>query len=121
MRRDVDLLRKIVLSIEDQPGGSLNDELKIDGYTREQIGYHSYLLIDAGLAVGQDVSFLEDTSPIWHINHLTSKGHDFADAARSDGVWNKAKGIIKEQGGGFTIDLLRDLLARLVKGTLGLE
>jgi hypothetical protein len=121
MRRDIDLLRRIVLAVEDLPGGSLNTELEIDGYTREQIGYHSYLLIDAGLAQGRDATYLEGTSPVWHINHLTSKGHDFADAARSEGIWNKAKTKIKEQGGSFTVELLKDLLVRLIKGSMGLE
>lgn len=121
MRRDLDLIREIVLAVEDLPGGSLNQELAIEGRTREEIGYHSYLIIDAGLAKGQDAGFLEDTSPIWHINHLTAAGHDFADASRSDTTWSKAKSQLREHGGSFTIEIVKEVLTRVVKGSLGLE
>ena len=50
MKRDPDLIRKIILAVEDLPTGLVLDKIKIDGYTREQIGYHSYLIVDSGLA-----------------------------------------------------------------------
>ena len=121
MRRDLDLIRKIILAVEALPGGSLNQELKLDGYTREEVGYHSYLVVDSGLALGEDVGFMEDTSPIWQISQLTAAGHDFADSARNDTTWNKAKGLLMDKGGSFTIEIVKELLTRVVKGSLGLE
>lgn len=120
MRRDLDLIRQIVLAVEDLPGGSLNEELKVEGRTREEVGYHSYLIIDAGLAKGIDVKYLEDTSPIWQITQLTAAGHDFADASRNDTIWKKAKGKIGEHGGAFTIEIVKGVLTKLLKDSLGL-
>ena len=120
MKRDLDLVRKIVLAVEDLSTGTVLDEIEIEGYTREQIGYHCYLAIDAGLAKGVDVQTLSDTSPNWLILQLTSEGHDFADAARNETTWNKAKGIVTEKGGGATLEIVKQVLIGLIKHSLGL-
>jgi hypothetical protein len=78
MKRDMDLVRKIVLMLEDHPSGSA-PESKIDGYTEEEIGYHLYLLVDAGLADG-DIIRVGNETPVAIINSLKSAGHDFAES-----------------------------------------
>lgn len=118
MKRDLELVRKLVLAIEDCPSGQMPKG--IDGYSSEQVGYHNYLLVDAGLATGVDTTTQSDTLPNWRILHLTSAGHDFADAARSDSTWAKATAIVKDKAGGVTLDLLKQVLVGVVKHTLGL-
>ena len=120
MKRDLELIRKLVLTVEDLSTGTVTDDIGIDGYTPEQIGYHSYLLVDSGLAEGIDMGSMGDTSPRWQILNLTSAGHDFADTVRSDSTWNKATGIIKEKAGGVTLDILKQVLIGVVKSGLGL-
>ncbi len=120
MKRNLDLIRKLVLAVEDCPTGTVLDEIQIDGYTPEQIGYHSYLLVDSGLAEGIDVGTLSDTSPNWLVQHLTSAGHDFADAARNESTWQKASDIVKEKAGSVTLDVMKQVLIGLVKNTLSL-
>jgi hypothetical protein len=120
MKRDLDLIRKIILAVEDLPTGMVSDEIEIDGYTSEQIGYHSYLIVNSGLAQGVDMGAFGDTSPNWQLLHLTSAGHDFAEAARSETAWNKAKSIVKEKAGGATLEILKEVLVGVIRGTLGL-
>ena len=119
MQRDLDLIRKIVLAVESLPTGTVVDEIAIAGYTEEQIGYHSYLIVDSGLAEGVDVGTLADKSPNWRILHLTSAGHDFADAARNDTTWNKATGIVKEKVGTATIEIVKEVLVGVIKSAIG--
>ena len=110
-----------MLAVEDSPTGAVRHELQIEGYTPEQIGYHSYLVVNAGLAEGTNVGTMFDTGgPKWRIRHLTSAGHDFADAARNDTIWHKATGIVKDKVGGVTLDVFKQVLASVIKGTLGL-
>jgi hypothetical protein len=118
--RDLDLIRKLVLAVEAVPTGYVQNEIEIDGYSKEQIGYHAYLLADAGLAKGLDVSTISDTSPQWRILHLTSAGHDFADAARDENTWHKATDIVKDNAGGVTLDVMKQVLVSLIKNALGL-
>ena len=119
MKRDPDLIRKMVLAIEDAPSGWA-PQLAFDGYTSAQVGYHAYLLVDGGLAKGVDVSTGSSQGPEALITSLTSAGHDFAEAARDEKRWNKAMRIVVEQGGTITIDLLKQLLVTLMKSALGL-
>jgi hypothetical protein len=106
MKRDFELIRKLVLAVEDYPTGTVPGEIQIDGYSAEQIGYHSYLLVDSGLAKGIDVGTMHGTSPNWQILHLTSAGHEFADAARDDSTWRKAILIVKEKEHPWPMNIL---------------
>jgi len=119
VKRDLDLIRKLVLAVEASPTGYVRENIQIDGYTPEQIGYHSYLLVDAGLAEGVDATHTSCTSPMWRILHLTSSGHDFADAARDEGTWRKARGLVKDKAGGVTLDVMKQVLASVIKSALG--
>jgi hypothetical protein len=120
MKRDFDLIRKMLLTIEERPSGWAPSELKIDGYTDEQVGYHAYLLVDGGYAKGEDASSMVSDSPEGMIQCLTWEGHDFIEAARDETRWRKAMGIVTAKGGSVTLDVLKQLLISIMKGTLNL-
>jgi len=120
MKRDMELIRKLVLALEDAQTGYAPDDLGIKGYTPEEIGYHAYLIIDAGLATGNDVSHMGSTSPEAMLTSLTWAGHEFAEAARDESRWKKAMGIVQEKGGSVTLSVLTQLLTGLMKGAFGL-
>lgn len=121
MKRDLDLIRKIVLLVEESPSGNAPYPISFDGYTPDQIGYHSYLLIDAGFATGEvDNSLGTGLGPQGNIASLTWAGHEFADAARDNSRWQHALGVVKDKTGTITFELLKQLLATLMKSTLGL-
>jgi hypothetical protein len=110
VKRDMDLVRKILLVVEDSAVEARIP--KIDGYTSEKIAYHSRLLLDAGLITALDASSHDGEAYL--ITGLTWAGRDFLDASRNDTVWNKAKDIIKIKGGGFTFEILKSLLTKLL-------
>ena len=120
MKRDVDLIRKMVFAIEDADSGWA-PKLSFDGYTESQVGYHAYLLVDAGLVKGADVSTHGSQAPQALITSLTWAGHEFADAARDETRWKKALGIVTEKGGTITFEILKQLLLNLMKETFGLR
>jgi hypothetical protein len=116
----MNLIRKMVLAVEDSPNGYAPDDLDIDGYTAEQVGYHAHLMIQAGLADGSDVTTRDSSSPEAMLNSLTWAGHEFAEVARDDTRWRKAMGIVEEKGGSVTLSVLTQLLAELMKRAFGL-
>ena len=121
MRRNFDLIRKLVLALEDSPPRQIIAYgITLEGFTEEEIGYHSYLLVDAGLAAGTDVHVSENVLPNWHLLHLTWAGHDFADAARDNTRWSKATTLVKDKAGSVTFDVLKQLLVRLIENTVGI-
>ena len=55
MKREMELIRKIALAVEEEPTGFARENPVIDGYTEEQIAYHVYLMLEAGLVRGDDL------------------------------------------------------------------
>src|SRR5439155_7767741 len=110
MKRDMELIRKMVLLIEQQPHGWAPNNINVDGYTDEQITYHAYLLVDSGLAAGSDITTTGSSGPEYVITCLTSAGHDFAGASRNENVWKKATGIVREKVGAVTLEIMKELL-----------
>jgi hypothetical protein len=106
----MELIRKILLAVEQSSGKPAVPA--IDGYASEEIAYHSRPLLDARLITALDAS--SHDGEVYLITEMTWAGHDFLDASRNDTVWNKAEEIIKSKGGGFTLEILKPLLTKLL-------
>ena len=89
MKRDMDLIRAMLLAVEGDPHGRA-PEIEIAGYTQEEIGYHAVLLGEAGLAVVIEMTGFSDQSPTATVSRLTWAGHEFLDASRDNRFWNQA-------------------------------
>ena len=117
MNRDMELIRAILLEMEEHtPGTIYNAEnFEVEGYTPELVHFHLYLLEEAGLIHAQNVTGAGTAGhqmiPFW----LTWNGYDFLEAARNDGIWNKAKGILEDKGLSTPFDLLKSLLLKLAQ------
>jgi len=120
MRRDMELVRKIVFAIEASPSGFAPKPLKVDGYSDEVVGYHVHSMVQGGLVEGVEVTHQGSRSPQAQPTALTWEGHEFADLARNDTVWKKAMQTLGELGQSVTIALLMQLLTSVAKIRLGL-
>jgi len=95
MKRDMDLLRDLLLKIEDnkQMDGTRDfmyanpEELGISGFSTEEVAYHIRLLIEGGCVNGA----ITIAVPMHVIRCLTNQGHDFLDTIRDQGIWEKTK------------------------------
>lgn len=117
MKRDMNLIRLLLLNCESE--GSQADALR--AYETTTQVYHLALLIEAGLIRGE-VTCDEQGEPGCVITTgLTWAGHDFLDAARSEGPWRKAIAIAKEKGVTLTLDILQDLLKGIIRDQLGMR
>ena len=96
MKRDPELIRQILIQIEENSTGGECPELQIDGYDVMMIHYHCWLLIDDGYVKG---AVAELSSGVWcEPRTLTNKGHDLLDLIKNDTLWNKFKELSKEHG-----------------------
>ena len=116
MKRDMDLVRKILFAVEDSEDG--NVDLDNIGYDRDQIYLHVELMEEHGLV---DALIVPGSDGPGHrilecrIRRLTWEGHDFLDMARRDDIWEQAKRMCLKESGGLAIDILKDCLIRLIK------
>ena len=120
MKRDMELIRAILLEVEKSEYGYFRDKLKINGYTEEEIGYHSYLIIEAGLADGPNCTVMGSKSPEAEVTSLTWEGHDFLDAVKNENVWNKSKEKLKKVGSA-SLSVVKDVAVSVLKKELGLD
>ncbi len=92
MKRDIDLVRLILLEVEKADGYLEPVEVKLPDYSTEQINYHIMLLDEAGYLV----AFSEEADNLvkYYPTHLTWEGHEFVDLARDHPAWKKLKNVI---------------------------
>jgi len=112
MRRDMDLVRKILLDMERKSFEELGAEIHIPGYSQLDIHHHLKLMTQAGLIEAANISANNDEYFI--PTDITWYGHDFMDAARDDTRWNKAKSVAGKVGG-VAFDILREILKELAE------
>ena len=118
MKRDMDLCRKILLSVEAREGTVDPVWVELEGYTDGQTGHHVKLLADGGLLEAMDCTGQGDDIDCYKPRCLTWKGHDFLEAARDDTRWRTALAVIAEKGLPATLDVLTGVLLKLVNKIL---
>lgn len=117
MKRDMDIIRRIALAAEDlEYGYRLNG---IDGVSPQVFGAHVLWMREAGLidAHVTEYSNAVEEPPTAHVFRLTWSGCEFADAARSDTLWNKAKQSVIKPAASFSFEIVKAwLLAEIKQG-----
>lgn len=107
MKRDFDLIRKILLDVEENAEHNDLYFPKIDDLDDEIIAYHIKLLGDAGLA---DIYNASSKSSIdYRVQSLTYQGHEFLDQIRNPKVWEKTKQTVFTKIGSLTLDGLKEV------------
>jgi hypothetical protein len=115
MKRDMDLARRILLDLEESPDadGAGGMGIEIEGRTEQEISYHVALLHEAGLLHAIDGS--ADDEICWMPVRLTWDGHEFLDASREPGRWEKAKRTVLEKTGGLSFEAIKQVLFQLLR------
>ncbi len=115
MKRDMELIRKILFFLEARPFLKAEKVLPIKGYDEATIMYHLLLLAQAGLIDFEPE--LTKTGRIIqaHVIGLNWAGHEFLDSVRSEKVWRKLVKYAKDKGGALPFDLMKTLAVELLK------
>ncbi len=116
MKRDIDLARKILLTVEARPAGARPAVLVLDEYPPDEVADHIELLVEANLLEALDASSFSGRS--WIVQRLTWEGHDFVEAARVESIWTRAKAYILDKGSVLTFEVLKQVLAALARERL---
>lgn len=107
MKRDMTLIRHLLSYIEEQPAGSIIQQVSVpDGTDSPTVGEHIAILIEHGLLEGH---VLDVNAPAFIIQRLTWEGHDFLQAIKNDTVWKRILGKAKELGGSMTMEIAKKL------------
>ena len=117
MKRDLQLVRKILIYFEDKDSFAFEENIMIDGYENKIVSYHIFIMFEAGLLSGEPTKTSEgriyDVLPF----RLTWEGHEFLDSTRG-GRWDKILKKIKEKGEDFTFELIKKLATKYAEEQL---
>jgi hypothetical protein len=116
MKRDMDLVRAILIEIEKAPFEGRLIDVEVAGRTEDEISYHVLLMQEAGLVDAIDLSDMKRIC--WKPKRLTDSGHEFLEAARNDTMWAKAKDKVMSTTGTLTLEALKIALGALIKQAL---
>lgn len=118
MKRDMELIRKIVLILDsDEVQTAITGIKDVDPNV---FGYHARLLIDAGLAEGGGYT-TTTFKYTGQLTRLTWEGHEYAELMRDDSVWMKFRTGVLDTGKSFTLGLAKEYLTSLAREKLGLD
>ena len=113
MKRDMDLIRTLLLRIEQPDDPDMDDLLDkaSPDLDSKRIAYHLSIMVDAGFIKGIDAR--TNDRPDWLALQLTWKGNEFLGTIRDPEVWEKTKTGVRKFG-----DISIDLFQELAKGFL---
>lgn len=121
MKRDMDLIRELLLAIEKQdenPDGWIDfDQLGLSDYPLKMLSYHVMLLKQAGLVEAQDFADPNPDGFLWLPKTITWNGHEFLDTIRDPEIWRRTRESAR-RAGGFSLDIVKGLAKGFIRKKL---
>lgn len=119
MKRDWDLVREILVKLEELPPDT---ELESDAFPdrdRRLVAYHMKMLRDRGLIDAIEISNI--MSMDFMAQRMTWEGQEFLDGIRNDTTWKKVKGYATDKGADLTFETIKALSKMYLKDKLGID
>jgi Hypothetical protein (DUF2513) len=108
MKRDLDLIRRILLALEEEKPESLTGE------NQELVCYHIQLLLDAEYVQGMVVWDRETKPQGYVVQRITMSGYDYLDSVRDPKVWKETKSLLEKVGGSAALEVVKDVSAKVI-------
>lgn len=107
MKRDMDLVRLILLKIEDEYHDTYIYGLTVEGYDLPTVAYHCDILHDAGYISYYEPFHADDELQEFKVGALTWAGNEYLEKIRDNSRWGKIKRSLIDKGLPFTIDMVK--------------
>lgn len=121
MKRDMDLIRKILQIVEScESAYGLQELPEIEGYDSATVSYQIRILKDANLLEAEPIDECGRGYTDYYGTNLTWSGQDFLSATNDDTIWQKAKDTVIKPTASFTFSVLIEWLKAEAKTKLGL-
>ena len=121
MKRDLSLVRKILLRCEEAPANHWLEPQHFDlGVSAHELGEHVDLMIGNDLLDGE-MQGTHDDQTFFFIKKITWPGHDFLEASRDIKIWTKFLEMAKDRGLSLTFDLTLAWLKKEIAAKAGVQ
>lgn len=106
MKRDIDLIRRLLQLVECQGTRGILTSAMFLEMSEAYVRHHLRLLAEAGLA-----KYVENVAGRSMLR-LTSEGHELVELSRDDTRWDRAKALVAKRTGGVSLLALKGILAK---------
>ena len=114
MKRDLDLIRDILLAIE-ASGGPMYLPLKVSPPRPPgEVALQVQLLKDAGYIVAEIFPIRKSLDMSGAIIRMTNSGYDYLDPVRDPKVWSQTKSVLEKIGGSAALEVVKDIAAKFM-------
>ena len=119
MRRDLDLVRQLMLQIEALPAAP-PVQYRMSEIEDPVLLAHLEMLIEAGLVNGRISRSQGARGDVISVSGLTWQGHEWIEMVRSQSLWNEVKSAVLDAGGVLTFELTKAVATKLFRARLAL-
>ena len=119
MKRDLDLVRQLMLQIEALPAAP-PVQYRMSEIEDPVLLAHLELLIEGGLVNGRISRSQGTRGDVISVSGLTWHGHEWVEMVRSQSLWNEVKSAVLDGGGVLTFELTRAMATKLLRARLTL-
>lgn len=114
MKRNFDLIRKILLYLEEKKTPDVEKSIEIEGHEKSEVMYHCTMLYDAGFLYGEPTKSSSSNRTITVlVFELTWEGHEFLSKIRDDTIWEKLKKTFSDKGSSICYHILNEIATKL--------
>lgn len=113
MKRDMDLIRELLILIENQEDDSR--ELKLPTSIDRSFAVYQLRLLEQAGYTKNNIHYA-DNKPMWIYSSLTWDGQEFLGAIKNETVWRKVKQTLVEKGGSIPMEVLKSLAIKISEG-----
>jgi len=113
MKRDMELVRIILLAIADSNEPIEASRIANEKYSANLVGYHFQILNEAGLIVASVSAAGNNPYYFASASRLTWEGNDYLDAIRDESIWRRIKSAVAKATGTTTFDVVKTLASSL--------
>ncbi len=120
MRRDIDLLRAILIQIESEgdPAEPLIHSMAVEGYEQAVVNEHVKLLIDSGFVEGEYKYSTNNRILLTLIRGLTPKAYEFLDNIRNEQLWERIKERVTTTTGTASLGIIENFAHQVISAAL---
>lgn len=116
MKFDPDLMRSILLDVEEIPAGEAVGGFEYENHNQAEVNRHTQILIDEEFIEGMWEGDEQNFPTFFRVTDLTYRGHQFLENARSDTRWKRALSSIRDSGKSMSIAVIEAVLVKIVTG-----
>jgi Hypothetical protein (DUF2513) len=123
VKRDLDLVRKILMLLDEKKSPDVIMEMEVEGYSKLEVMYHLVLMDEKGFLHCERQCSSTTPNRVIRIHpfSLSWEGHEFLEASRNDGFWSQAKEKVLAKSGALSFDLIKAILIKIASQELELQ